>query len=298
ALPIAPQDPQLHQQLATLYVRSGRFQDAANSCKILSKLYTEAGHPEQANQYAAMGAKYEDQAGEQPAMAPPLPRLSTPGISVEVKAEGSSEPAFSASSMAEFAFEQAIESTSPTDASPAPLTPPAPAPVRDIEIPRSATSSQIREYTGPVREVPAPVRKAPAPIASEPSQEVDLSGEWEEMLVVEEHAAPADAPAPPVAELEVKQVEQPASSTETGVGAVKEDPAAAASREAQEAIEELRFYLDQKMVPEAQTALARLTSLAPANPALTELRGQFYVLRQRQADEAAAEKAAKAAAAA
>src|SRR5262249_26881705 len=69
-------------------------------------------------------------------------------------------------------------------------------------------------------------------------------------------------------------------------------------REAQEAIEELRFYLDQKMVPEAQTALARLTSLAPANPALTELRGQFYVLRQRQADEAAAEKAAKAAAAA
>src|SRR5215470_5933853 len=70
ALPIAPQDPQLHQQLATLYVRSGRFQDAANSCKILSKLYAEAGHQEQSSQYAAMGAKYEDQAGEQPAMAP------------------------------------------------------------------------------------------------------------------------------------------------------------------------------------------------------------------------------------
>jgi len=247
-------------------------------------------------------------------MAPPLPRLSTPGLSVEVKAEGSSDPAFSASSMAEFAFEQAIENTSPTDASPAQLTPPAPPPVRDIEIPRSVTSSQIREYTGPVREVPAPVRAAPAPIASEPSQEVDLSGEWEEMLVVEEQAAPAETPAqvpsaeqavtaapvPPVAELEVKQVEaeQPAVSPEPEVVAVKEDPAAAARREAQEAIDELRFYLDQKMVPEAQTALARLTSLAPDNPALTELRAQFYALRQRQTEEAAAVQAAEAAAAA
>jgi tetratricopeptide (TPR) repeat protein len=316
ALPIAPQDPQLHQQLATLYVRSGRFQDAANSCKILSKLYAEAGHQEQANQYAAMGAKYEDQAGEQPAMAPPLPRLSTPGVSVEVQTAGSSEPAFSASSMSEFAFEQAIESESPAGASPAQIAAPPPPQVRDIEIPRSISSSQIREYTGAVREVPRPVQQtsAPAQTASTPlmptsPQEVDLSGEWEEMLVVEEHASPAAAPgdeaaaereipatpAEPVAELEV----QPAVPAELSAAAPEpaaEDPAAALRREMQEAIEELRFYLDQKMIAEAQTALARLVSLAPADPAVTELRGEFYTLRQKKADEEAAAKTAAAAA--
>jgi tetratricopeptide (TPR) repeat protein len=313
ALPIAPQDPQLHQQLAMLYVRSGRFQDAANSCKILSKLYAEAGHQEQANQYAAMGAKYEDQAGEQPAMAPPLPRLSTPGISVEVKADRSLEPAFSASSMAEFAFEQAIESEAPAEISPAKMAfqvAPEPPEVREVEIPRSISSSQIREYTGPVMEAPTPALPAATPMIPPPAQEVDLSGEWEEMLVVEEHAAapeappqgPATLPAEPVAELQVQTpagpADLPATPSEPEVAPVAEDPAAAARREAQEAIEELRFYLDQKMVPEAQTALARLVSLAPEDPAITELRAEFYALRQKKADEAATTKQAEAAAAA
>src|SRR5207248_5253207 len=199
ALPIAPQDPHLHQELATLYVRSGRFQDAANSCKILSKLYAEAGHQEQANQYAAMGAKYEDQAGEQPAMAPPLPRLSTPGINVEIKSEGSSDPIFTASSMAEFAFEQAMEGDAPAEAAPVKMPQAAAAPeapqIKEAEIPRSISSSQIREYTGPVVEPTVP----PPPIEAAPSQEVDLSGEWEEMLVVEESSgeAPAEQAAHP-----------------------------------------------------------------------------------------------------
>ena len=297
ALPIAPQDPQLHQQLATLYVRSGRFQDAANSCKILSKLYSEAGHQEQANQYAAMGAKYEDQAGEQPAMAPPLPRLSTPGLSVEVKAEQSSDPVFSASSMSEFAFEQAIESESPANASPAQIAPPPPPEVRDIEIPRSVTSSQIREYTGSVIDTPVPVQSTPTPA---PPQEVDLSGEWEEMLVVEENATATKATTGPVQELEVQQAasaDVTVSPPKPEIAQVKEDPAAAAKREAKEAIEELSFYLDQKMVAEAQTALARVISLAPEDPAISELRAEFYALRQKKADEAAGAKAAEAAAA-
>ncbi|HEX7962174.1 MAG TPA: tetratricopeptide repeat protein [Terriglobales bacterium] len=265
ALPIAPQDPQLHQQLATLYVRSGRFQDAANSCKILSKLYAEAGHQEQASQYAAMGAKYEDQAGEQPAMAPPLPRLSTPGVTVEVRSE-SFEPAFTASSMSEFAFEQAFEADAPVEETTA-IKPPATVP----EAPR-------------VRDIPAAV---PPPIAeAAPSHEADLSGQWEEMLVVEESVAnAAAAPTEIVPELPV----QPTVIEEAPVAAIQPDvtPIAEPGKDkAQEAVEELRFYLQQKMVAEAEAAVDRLKSSAPNHPAIHLLSDELRTLK-KQASEAA-----------
>lgn len=285
ALPIAPQDPQLHQQLAMLYVRSGRLQDAANSCKILSKLYAEAGHQEQASQYAAMGAKYEDQAGEQPAMAPPLPRLSTPGVIVEVKSE-KSEPEFTASSMAEFAFEQAIEGDSP--AMSAPTVTPEPRRVSDTEIPRAVSTSHTREST-PVMEHAAPA--APLQAQAAPSQEVDLSGEWEEMLVVEE--APAEQPASqptmaasaevvPELSVQAPPVEElPVAAAQPGIASPAKDGA-------QDAVEELRFYLQQKMVSEAETALERLRSLAPNHAAIHALNDELRALKKRQRDEAAA----------
>jgi pilus assembly protein FimV len=272
ALPIAPQDPQLHQQLATLYVRSGRFQDAANSCKILSKLYAEAGHQEQASQYAAMGAKYEDQAGEQPAMAPPLPRLSTPGVTVQVKSE-TIEPAFTASSMSEFAFEQVFEGDAPAEITPAIKAPeivPEALPVRDVEIRRATPSA------------PA----APVQAESATSQEVDLSGEWEEMLVVQESssAEPSAAPTEVVAELPV----QAPVAEEATVVAVQPEVMPigdAGKNKAQEAVEELRFYLEQKMVAEAEAALESLKSSAPNHPAIHLLSDELRTLK-KQASEA------------
>src|SRR5438477_1460054 len=243
-----------------------------------------------------MGAKYEDQAGEQPAMAPPLPRLSTPGINVEIKSEGSSDPVFTGSSMAEFAFEQAIEGDAPAEAAPVKMPQAAAAPeapqIRQVEIPRSISSSQIREYTGPVMEATAP----PPPIEAAPSQEVDLSGEWEEMLVVEESSAeaPAEQAAHPgaasteaVPELPVQQPtveETPIAPAQLEVAPVVEP---AARDQVQEAVEELRFYLEQKMVPEAETALARLKSSAPNHPAIHVLGDELRTLKKKQASEAA-----------
>lgn len=286
ALPIAPQDPQLHQQLAMLYVRSGRFQDAANSCKILSKLYAEAGHQEQASQYAAMGAKYEDEAGEQPAMAPPLPRLSTPGVIIEVKSE-QSEPEFTASSMAEFAFEQAIEGDSPAISAPA-VTPEPPPRVSDIELPRAVSTSHTRE-SAPV--VQHSASAAPLQAQAAPSQEVDLSGEWEEMLVVEEAPAEQPVPQPSIAapaEVVPELSVQAPPVEELPVAAAQPKIASPAKDEAQEAVEELRFYLQQKMASEAETALERLRALAPNHAAIHALNDELRALKKRQRDEAAA----------
>ena len=45
ALPLAPQDVNLNQRLASLYARAERFADAARMYQNLSKIYEELGHP-------------------------------------------------------------------------------------------------------------------------------------------------------------------------------------------------------------------------------------------------------------
>ena len=239
ALPVAPQDPQLHQQLANLYVRSGRFQDASNSCKLLSKLYAGAGFQSQANQYAAMASKYEDMAGEQPAMAPQLSTISTPGMEVELKAKDIEEaPTFTASSVAEFSFEVGpAEGTKPAEPAPLSQLPTIEIPVQPAPVPKA------QEFSVAPVAAPSPAQQTGAP---ETTHEIDLSGEWEEMLVVEGSSA---TPAPPQA---------PSSAD--------------ATRIFEDTVAEARFYISQTMVSEAQGAIARLSSLVPAHPVIEDLR--------------------------
>ena len=45
ALPLAPQDVNLNQRLASLYVRAERFADAARMYQNLSDIYKELGTP-------------------------------------------------------------------------------------------------------------------------------------------------------------------------------------------------------------------------------------------------------------
>src|SRR5205807_4549874 len=70
ALPLAPRDVNLNQRLATLYVRAERYADAVRVCKVLSAVYKEAGHSNEAERYAEAAQKYEQQVAKSPASAP------------------------------------------------------------------------------------------------------------------------------------------------------------------------------------------------------------------------------------
>ncbi|HSA93393.1 MAG TPA: tetratricopeptide repeat protein [Terriglobales bacterium] len=93
ALPQAPKDVQLNQQLASLYARAGRMEEAARCCDVLASVFGEAGHEAQARQYTDMGAKYRSRAAEAPAAA------------AEFAVEAAPPPATPAAGPAEFAME-------------------------------------------------------------------------------------------------------------------------------------------------------------------------------------------------
>ena len=58
ALPLAPQDVNLNQRLASLYARAERFADAARMYQNLSSIYEELGHPADAAKYLEAAKKY------------------------------------------------------------------------------------------------------------------------------------------------------------------------------------------------------------------------------------------------
>ena len=58
ALPLAPQDVNLNQRLASLYARAERYADAARMYQNLSQIYEELGHPAEAARYLEAAKKY------------------------------------------------------------------------------------------------------------------------------------------------------------------------------------------------------------------------------------------------
>ncbi len=80
ALPLAPQDVNLNQRLASLYARAERYADAARMYHNLSKIYSELGHPAEAAKYLEAAKKYELRApasAAMPVVQPPPPPPST-----------------------------------------------------------------------------------------------------------------------------------------------------------------------------------------------------------------------------
>jgi pilus assembly protein FimV len=59
----APRDVRLNQRLASLYARANRWDEAASCCAVLQSVFGEAGHEQEAAQYADMAAKYRERAG-------------------------------------------------------------------------------------------------------------------------------------------------------------------------------------------------------------------------------------------
>src|SRR5579864_1461640 len=75
ALPLAPQDVNLNQRLASLYARAERYGDAARMYQNLSKIYEELGHPSEAAKYLEAAKKFALRA---PAAAVPAAPTAPP----------------------------------------------------------------------------------------------------------------------------------------------------------------------------------------------------------------------------
>jgi len=64
-LPQAPDDVRLNQRLASLYARAGRLKESADRCRILERVYREAGYDSDAAQFHELADRYAQRSGPQ-----------------------------------------------------------------------------------------------------------------------------------------------------------------------------------------------------------------------------------------
>jgi tetratricopeptide (TPR) repeat protein len=280
ALPLAPQDVNLNQRLASLYARAERFGDAARMYQNLSKIYDELGHPAEAAKYLEAAKKFALRvpATVAPAMPPapspapsPAPtaaKATWPPMPIETKPPAPREPVAeapveieveAAPSVQEFSFDAAdVVEPEPAVSAPIDLTPSA-----------ESISPPPLEINLESVEVDAPTSHAAAPEAAE----IDISNEWEEMIEVEPEESPAPA-------LEVQSYQEimaePAMPAEVPLEPVVSIEPAQPDISAQVAdkIQEIHFYITQQMWDQAKAAILDLTELAPDAPEVTELIAQ------------------------
>ncbi len=287
ALPLAPQDVNLNQRLASLYARAERYADAARMYHNLSKIYEELGHPAEAAKYLEAAKKYELRAPASaaiPVVQPPPPPPSTrptwpPTPAEPPKAVASPEPIIAEPviaepivatpleieiepepSVREFSFDTPELTTEPEPIVAAPVEPPL-APIA-IE-----PELEIEFEPERVSIVPEPTLET-----ASPAKEIDISNEWEDMIEVE----PAE-PAAPTFELQsFHEIEHEPSRQDLKAepAATAKAPEVDAASKIAEKIQEIQFYVAQEMWEPAKAAILDLTELAPDAPEVTELIAQ------------------------
>lgn len=262
ALPLAPQDVNLNQRLASLYARAERYGDAARMYQNLSKIYEELGHPSEAAKYLEAARKFalRAPAASVPAAPPtppvaakpswPPPAQAQPVAPVELVTAPPVAPEVEAEpSVQEFTFDtEDMVATEPELAVSTPVLEPEPPLPVEINL-------------EPVAMDATPV--APAAPAST-AEEIDISNEWEDMIEVE----------PDEAEVEVQPYQEIPQEPIPPV-AVQLEPEKAAEADLSpliaDKVQEIRFYITQQMWEPAKEAILDLTELAPDAPEVTEL---------------------------
>jgi len=154
-LPKAPKDIRLRQRLASMYMRVGRFADAANSCTALAEVHSGAGFEEQAAHFRELAAKYNEQAATAGAAA------TAPVVDVD-----------------------AVPTSSPPQEMPEPVEPPA-FQASSIKAPQEPSIAEFDLSTVSADPLPEEPAAAPTPEV----QASDNASEWEDMLTVESPAA-------------------------------------------------------------------------------------------------------------
>ncbi|HLY92479.1 MAG TPA: tetratricopeptide repeat protein, partial [Candidatus Angelobacter sp.] len=259
ALPLAPQDVNLNQRLAGLYVRAERYGDAAKLYKNLSDIYKELGHEAESAKYLEASKRYALRAPQTAAAAttpmaqpaaparatwPPQAPPPVPEAQAEAAVEIGGEP-----SVQEFSFD-------------APDLVAEPAPIESIAPEPIVAEPVVSE----IKIEPASAEPEPVALQAEASgHEIDISNEWEEMIEVEPveiRAERADAPVEEAA-AELAEVRlEPQAAPEAGAGL---------TAQIADKIQEIRFYISQEMWEPAKSAILDLTELAPDAPETTEL---------------------------
>jgi tetratricopeptide (TPR) repeat protein len=297
ALPLAPKDITLNQRLATLYARGERYADAAKICQNLSEIYRELGHPAEAAKYQEASRKYGLRAGvvpgaamrnlapvpARPAEAPPQ-NISMPPSAPSAAIAPAEE---TASSVQEFSFDVAEH---------IPIEPEAVMAQPEIEIvsetPPPPPEFELKAY--PVEEQSEPVLESP---------EVAESSEWEDMLSVE-----VDEPEAAKVELADEVVVEDGTKPEPELipqAVIEPEPMLAAEKEPEggsavcyavdDKVQEVQFYISQKMWKAAKDALNELSEIAPDSPRIPELMATISAEQSRPAPEELVQPAAAAA---
>jgi len=268
ALPLAPQDVNLNQRLASLYARAERYGDAARMYQNLSKIYEELGHPSEAAKYLEAAKKFALRAPAAPPPAPakpgwpPLPAQAQPVAPMEPASAPPAAPEVEAEpSVQEFTFDTAdLDTAEPELAVSAPVFEPESPPPPPVEI-----NLEPVAFDAAATSAPAPsVSSAPASASAE---EIDISNEWEDMIEVEPQESAA-------AEVQIQSYQEIAQEPAQPV-AVQFEPAKTPEADLSpliaDKVQEIRFYITQQMWEPAKEAILDLTELAPDAPEVTEL---------------------------
>jgi tetratricopeptide (TPR) repeat protein len=297
ALPLAPKDITLNQRLATLYARAERYGDASKICKNLSDIYHELGHTAEAAKYQEASRKYGLRAGVAPSAAAAMRNLAPlPARAAEAPAQNITAPMTppaaiapgedTASSVQEFSFDVAMAAEPEATAAPPeieilPETPPVP------------PEFELQAY--PVKVQPEPVQ--------EKTPEVAESNEWEDMLSVE-----VDEPEEAKVELADEVVVEDGTKLEPELipqAMVEPEPMVVAEKEPEggssvcyavdDKVQEVQFFISQKMWKAANDALNELSEIAPDSARIPELMAAIAAEQSRPAPEEPAQPAASAA---
>ena len=250
ALPLAPTDLRLNQRLAALHTRTERFAEAAVCCRTLQNVYSEAEYPEEATRYGELANRYEERSTVSAVSDSIVDDISSPAETIpeEIPVEAAAAAPWPAA---------------------APESTPKPEPTEDLEfaIVNDQNQDQDKERD---HQPAAPVAEShPAPA------EIDLSSEWDDSITVEADTPPAEAAeaeisdavgdhAVPAAKLD----KQKPGKQETGGETL--DP-----EKTNEAIEEVRFYLEHGMPEQASAAFEKLQGLTSDQTILEALRAEI-----------------------
>jgi pilus assembly protein FimV len=259
ALPLAPQDVNLNQRLASLYARAERYADAARMYENLSKIYEELGHPAEAAKYLEAAKKFALRAPAPSApsaaktMWPPTPAETGSLAALESMAEAPMELEVQAApSVQEFSFDAAdMTDTEPEPAASAPLEPEPAAPVE-------------------INVEPVAIHSSPDRADAREAAEIDISNEWEDMIEFEEEESPApELAVQPVHEI-IAEPAIPVEIPPEPVASIAPAPPDVSAQVADK-VQEIRFYITQEMWEPAKAAILDMTAIAPEAPEVTEL---------------------------
>ncbi len=240
ALPQAPHDLRLNQRLAALHTRAARFAEAGVCCRTLQNVYSEAGYPEEATRYGELAGRYEERSA-----AP------APAASIIEHADFPAPPA-------EIAV--AAEASEPWPTNPA---------VEDTEFSVVSDSDDNQDHVQHVHQTAAVAEASSAPA------EIDLSSEWDDTITVETDTLPG-APAGIELTDAVGGHGEPTGKLDKG----KRGEATLDPEKTNEAIEEIRFYLEHGMPEQASAAFEKLQAVSDDEATLNAIRAEIEAASQ------------------